>query len=281
MHMTCKYIYKHTRTYLLLLSVGLPDQTSSETLEFSNWISGLHTYWFYRDPGVRMPAVWICVWSRPADGFRHSRAARLLASAPSTRCCIQGFTEKRQDAGIKTVLWEVGLVKVKQKRWPCVLSKNGDSTPAVNCLLPSCLRSGSPRADTEQWFVSVWRDVFIREEPWELRGGGRSRVEAGACCSQGWAESQAQPDPQGALSTNLLLGKGAGMSHFRTARQGHCHTGSEPQGACTLGMLSPADHPGRKLWVQLSEARPRKGHWNRSEGSGDLGGHGHWASVLN
>lgn len=74
-------------------------------------------------------------------------------------------------------------------------------------------------------------------------------MEAGPCCSQGWAESQAQPEPQGALSTNPLLGKGAGMSHFRIARQGHCHTGSEPQGASTL-------HPGDAVthWPSWKEA---------------------------
>ena len=40
----CINTYLDTYTYLLLLSVGLSDQTSWETLEFSNWKSDLHTH---------------------------------------------------------------------------------------------------------------------------------------------------------------------------------------------------------------------------------------------
>ena len=63
-------------------------------------------------------------------------------------------------------------------------------------------------------------------------------------CLQFWVESQAQSDPEG---MDPLLGKGAGLSYFCTARQLHWElhsTGSETQGTCAL-------HPGDAITCWL------------------------------
>ena len=168
---------------------------------------------------------------------------------------------------------------MKQNRWSCALNESGDSTPAGNHLLASCLKSGSPRADTRQWLVSV-RHYALGKSPWGSRGLGGSRMKAG--CLQFWAESQAQPDSEGSTDHGSSLGErgwAVKLRHSQAAPQWHRELNS--------GHLCPAPWGCRHLLAALKEAagaavggQASQRAQDLSEGWGDPGGHGQGATML-
>lgn len=96
-------------------------------------------------------AVLRLLWE--SDRLRTQQSHKATVPATSTRCLLQAvlcFLEERRDSGLKTnLLGSLNSLKWSRECGPAFVSTIVNSAPAVSYLLPSCLRSGSPRADTK------------------------------------------------------------------------------------------------------------------------------------
>lgn len=134
----------------------------------------------------------------------------------------------RRDSGLKTnILGNLNSLKWSREHGPAFVSTIVNSAPAVSHLLPSCLRSGSPWADTKMSICLHVTDLG------RIRWESRKRWEAGLLWKQEHSaalgkgrHSPAQPEEAGSSGAKIATlclpfpSKESGLSHFCTIRHG-------------------------------------------------------------
>ena len=105
-----------------------------------DWATSLYSLWSQDTCRVNLHLVQTGRWSQTQQGLQAPDLC-ILHQLPHPR--FHG--KKDRTLGLR-LFFGGCLDKMKQNRWSCALNESGDSTPAGNHLLASCLKSGFPQS---------------------------------------------------------------------------------------------------------------------------------------